>query len=492
MNKRNSIKNRITLATLALTAVTAIGMPRTADAAYVGTMADAKIVNVVRVDYTDISGNNSFAATASTTITVNLVKSSLATYAPPTAGTGVPAGLSCPSSTQTYTSGSTVSFLYALAAKANGDDIYTLTKSIPATSNVSPVTVNMELLNYAGGSPTAIAVGPGGTASTFGSATPVGVSGTDTLLFPGGALAGFAANDIVLVNLTTGGIKAFLVDTVTVGSAKTHDNPGNADHTDVGNTGNETQGSLKLKAYPDQSIVLNGTTFTFGGNVTPAFNTNGPITGEPVGELKLVHVTVQASATGTADGTVTYRLDTTDGTNTSNLECTAGNFKGVSLQIRKAVKNITLGDASYAATTVANPGNILEYQVTVDATSGVASQVVVTDTVPAYTTLTTFTTGNYGIAVPDGTAAANNVFAQISDGVNTVNVTVDGTDSEAQPGGATETGFGKAVDLVPGTATVIESGSGLTFYVGDTSTNGAGGSVNAATNYTIIYRIKVD
>jgi len=488
---KSSLQKRIVLATLALSAVTVIGLPRAAEAVPVGTMADAKIVNVVRVDYKDASGNNSFAATASTTITVNLVESSLATYAPPAAGTGVPAGLTCPSSTQTYSSGSTVSFLYALAAKANGDDIYTLTKSIPATSNVSPVTVTMELLNYAGGSPAAIAAG-GGTASTFGSATPVGVSGTDTLLFPGGALAGFDTNDIVLVNLTNGGIKAFLVDTVTVGSAKTHDNAGNTDHTDVGSTGNETQGSLKLKAYPDQSVVLNGTTFNFGGNITPAFNTNAPVTGEPVGELKLVHVTVQASATGTGDGTVTYRLDTTDGTNTSNLECTAGNFKGVSLQIRKAVKNITLNDAAYAATAVANPGNILEYQVTVDATSGLASQVVVTDTIPAYTSLVTFTTGNYGIVVPDGTAAANNLFAQISDGTNTVNVTVDGTDSETQPGGATETGFGKAIDAFPATATVIEAGGGLTFYVGDTATNATGGTVSTTTNYTIIYRVKVD
>lgn len=490
MKSTNSLHKRIMLATLALTAVTAIGLPRAAEAVPVGTMADAKIVNVVRVDYKDASGANSFAATASTTITVNLVKSSLATYAPPTAGTGVPAGLACPPA-GIYNSGSTVSFLYALASKANGDDAYTLIKSTPANSNVNNVTVNMELLDYAGANPTAIAVGPG-TSSTFGSATPVGVSGTDTLLFPGGALAGFAANDIVLVNLTTGGIKAFLVDTVNAGTAKTHDNAGNLDHTDVGTTGNETQGSLKLKPYPDQSVTLNGTTFNFGGNVTPAFNTNAPVTGEPVGELKLVHVTVQASTTGTADGTVTYRLDTTDGTNTSNIECTAGNFKGVSLQIRKAVKNITLNDVAYAATTVANPGNILEYQVTVDATSGLASQVVVTDTIPAYTSLVTFTAGNYGIAVPDGTAADNNLFAQISDGTNTVNVTVDDTDSETQPGGATETGFGKAVDAFPATATVIEAGGGLTFYVGDTSTNATGGTVSTTTNYTIIYRVKVD
>lgn len=488
MRKSSPFQKRILLATAALAAAAALGAPRSAEAAPVGTMADAKIVNVVRVDYTDASGNNSFAATASTTVTVNLVKSSLATYAPPAAGTGIPAGLVCPP-TGSYTSGSTVSYLYALASKANGDDAYTLTKSIPATSNVSAVTVNMELLDYQGANGVAIAAGPG-TASTFGSATPVGVSGTDTLLFPGGALAGFAVNDIVLVNLTTGGVKAFLVDTVTVGSAKSHDNAGNTDHTDIGTTINETQGSLKLKPYPDQTVALNGTTFNFGGNVTPAFNTNAPVTGEPVGELKLVHVTVQASATGSADGTVTYRLDTTDGSNTSNLECTSGNFKGVSLQIRKTVKNITLNDASYAATTVANPGNILQYQVTVDATSGLAGQVVVSDTVPAYTTLVTHTAGNYG--ANDGNAAANNLFAQISDGTNTVNVTLDPTDSEVQPGGATETGFGKAVDIVPGTATIIEAGSGLTFYVGDTSTNSAGGSVSTTTNYTIIYRVKVD
>lgn len=455
--------------TLALAALATLSQPCQVMAA---TTADSTLLNVVRVDYKDAGGSNSFAATASTTITVNLVKSALATYLPPAAGTGTPSGLSCPPA-GSFDSGSTASFLYALGAKANGDDVYTLSKSIGATVNVNNVTVNMEVLNYAGGG--AVSIAGGGTPFTFGSAIPVGVSGTDTLLFPGGSLAGFAANDIVLVNLSTGGVKAFLVDTVTVGSAASHSNGGNTFQTATGATTPEVQGQLKLKAYPDQSVTLNGTTFTFGGNVTPAFNTNAPVTGEPVGELMLVHVTVQASVIGTADGTVPYTLSTTDGSNPSSITCTAGNFKGVSLQIKKEVRNVTSSGA-FGANASGNPGDILEYRVTVDSTAGMASQVTVTDAVPAYTTLIAGSTY--------GTEGGGDIFAQIYDGTNTVNVTMNAADSETQPGGTTETGYGKAAGTI--------SPSAITFYVGDDSTNATGGKVNATTDYSIIYQVKID
>lgn len=454
---------------LALAALATICQPTQATAA---TTADATLLNVVRVDYKDAGGTNSFAATASTKITVNLVTSALATYLPPAAGTGIPGGLVCPPA-GSFDSGSTASFLYAVAAKANGDDDYTLSKSTGATTNVNNVTVNMEVLNYTGGG--AVSIAGGGSVFTFGSAIPVGVSGTDTLLFPGGSLAGFAANDIVLVNLTTGGVKAFLVDTVTVGSAPDHSNGGNTFQTGTGSTTNEVQGQLKLKAYPDQSVTLNGSTFTFGGNVTPAFDTNAPVTGDAVGELMLVHVTVQASVIGTADGTVQYTLTTTDGSNPSSITCTAGNFKGVSLQIKKEVRNVTSSGA-FGANASGNPGDILEYRVTVDSTAGLASQVTVTDAVPDYTTL--IAGSAYGIA------GGGDIFAQISDGSNTINITMNAADSEAQPGNPVETGFGKST----GTA----ASSPITFYVGDESTNALGGKVNSSTNYTILYQVKID
>jgi uncharacterized repeat protein (TIGR01451 family) len=155
----------------------------------------------------------------------------------------------------------------------------------------------------------------------------------------------------------------------------------------------------------------------------------------------------------------------------------------------KEVRNVTVPTVPvWGATAVANPGNILEYRVTVDATAGLASQVVVVDPIPAYTTLVNWLAatgyGATGVGQPDGTGVAANVFAQISDGTNTVTVTIDATDSETQPGNPTETGFGRAAGTV--------AGSNLTFYVGDQSAFGTGGRVNTATNYTIVYRVKVD
>jgi uncharacterized repeat protein (TIGR01451 family) len=74
-------------------------------------------------------------------------------------------------------------------------------------------------------------------------------------------------------------------------------------------------------------------------------------------------------------------------------------------QIAKAVKNLTLS-GSYGTTTTANPGNVLEYQLTVsnEGTTSLAS-VVVDDATPAYTTFvsaacpSSFPTGLSGCTV---------------------------------------------------------------------------------------------
>ena len=63
-----------------------------------------------------------------------------------------------------------------------------------------------------------------------------------------------------------------------------------------------------------------------------------------------------------------------------------------------------------------------------------ATSVEVSDAVPVYTTLIA------GSAY--GTNGGGTIFAQVDDGTNTVNVTT-ATDSETQPGGTTETGFGE-------------------------------------------------
>jgi uncharacterized repeat protein (TIGR01451 family) len=487
-NKEKTVKKTIRLRLLAwilvpavLAAMAILGTPGTASA---NSTANATVLNVIRVDYSDASGANVFTATASTTVTVNLVRAAATASAPPTGADGRPGLVCLPAGS--YTSGSTISSLYALSAAANGADNYVLTMAnVP--DNVNNVTVAYSALDYTGANPV-----PNPGSRILGSAIPTRVVDATTLEFPGGALSGFAANDIVLVDIG-GTSRAFLVSGVVVGSAGSHSNGGGAPHTDNGVTTAEVKGTLTLAAYANQTLTLNGSAVTFGGGGTaPAFTTGGsiPTLGVPVGEMVLVRIDVTASTTSvSANGAVAYTLTSTNGANTATIACTAGNFMGTTLSITKQVRNVT-GGGGFAAGATGNPQDVLEYQVTVANTGGQAAQVVVTDAVPAYTTLVTHA-GAYGTG--GGTGAAGNSFARISDGTN----------SEAQPLAPVETGFGNA--------TGITAGSGVAVFVGDTSTNALGGRVPSCSNgafttqaactgggatwitsYTILYQVRID
>jgi len=490
------MKKQSLIAALAVTVLAAIGSPGTAAA---NSTANSTILNVVRVDYTDVSGTNNFAANASTSVTVNLVKAALNPSAAPTGADGNP-GLSCLSAFDTA-SGSTVSALYALTATANGQDTYNL--SIVNTPNdVNGVAVTYSTLTYTGANDQAA---PANRA--LASAIPTRVVDASTLEFPGGALAGFAVNDIVVVQ-TAAGKKAFLVTGVNAGSAPVFSHVGNQAYTDATGafTTAEVKGTLTLGAYADQTITLNSandTTFG-GGGVAPAFATpaTAATLGVPVGEMVLVTVSVTASTNTQIDGTVDYVLTTTDSSvaNPSTIGCRVGTFKAPTLSIKKEARNLTTAGA-FAATATGNPGQVLEYRVTVTNAGGQAAQVTVADAVPSYTTLVTHA-GSYGTGT--GTGVAADFLARVSDGTNSLDLTMDGTDSETQPlPGGVETGFGKAA--------AVAAGSAITFYLGDTSTNALGGKLPYCSNgssanltactgagatwitaYTILYQAKID
>ncbi|TGU74411.1 DUF11 domain-containing protein [Geomonas terrae] len=475
-------------AVLALSAVAAAAVPATALA---NTSAGAKVVNVVEVTYSDTSGNNKFTAAASTTTTVNLVKSALnATTAP---SDGTVGGLGCLASVDTV-SGGTFSAIYALSATANGADNYTFTmgdNTPSTTANVSlaDITRTYTTLTYNGGIE---AVNP--NSRFLGSAIPVGVSAADTLLFPGGSLSGFEQNDIVLVEVAEGSSKvkrAYKVLEVTPGSPATHDNNDGVTGYTTGALSDakpEVKGSLKLGAYENTTVTLNGSPFTFGGkSIAPAFTTpaTAPTMGVPVGEMVLVKVDVKASASSvTADGFVGYTLNATNGTDITPLTCTAGFYKRSQLSIQKQVRNTAGGP--WGGTANGNPGDILEYKITVQNVGGQAAKVSIKDAVPAYTTLVT----------------NGNNFATITDSLGKSVTVTTAVDAEGQPT-SINTGFGDAVPTDPNRA--------INFYLGDTSSQSAGGTVpscstaTAATQnecktkggtwldtYTILYQVKID
>lgn len=481
-------------AALAVTAMAAVGTPATATAS---TTAGAKLINVVEVEYRDTSGKNTFHAAASTSVTVNLVKSALNASTAPSGG--VVAGLGCLGNLDTV-SGGTVSAIYALSATANGSDSYDLSigANTPSTTlNASDILRNFSTLAYDG----TVAVA-GAQARVLGSAIPVGIDGTDTLLFPGGALAGFAQHDIVLVEIGPAGSKvkkAYKVLSVNAGSAATHPNAdGVTGYTDglIADKTAETQGRLQLEAYGDYSINLNGVAVPFGGGSSiPAFDqaATAPTLGVPVGELVLVKIDITASASSVTDnGFVGYTLAASNGTDTTDLTCTAGFFRRAQLSIKKEVRTLPAG--AWGGTALGSPGDILEYRVTVANPGGQAALVKITDAVPVYTTLVTHS-AVYG----DGNPGA--IFATITDTAGTVTVTT-ATDSEAQAS-AIETGYGEAAGTT--------ANSAINFFLGDTSENAKGGTVPSCSNatvltsgactsgggtwldtYTILYQVKID
>jgi len=490
---------RYLLAALAITALAA-GAPSAASAS---TTAGTTILNVVTVDYKDVTNSNSFSAAFSTTVTVNLVKAGLSITTPPSSANYTPA-FGC-AALGSYASGGTFSALYAMTAAANGQDTYKLSIS-NAPHNASSSNATYTILKADG--TTQAAATSAASDLVLNSAIVVGVSGDDTLLFPGGSLkaaadGGFAAGDIVVVDY--GATKtAYLVKTVTLGNAAGYSVNGAIASTDTGASTAEVKDAVQVEAFLNVNGIGNGGT-------APSFSSAAPAVGTVVGEMAIVKIDVTAvSNVKDTDATVDYQLTVTDSSlgniqyvgdsgNSPADTCLAGSFLATRLEILKQVRNFT-DNTAFAATATSDPGKVLEYLVTVTNNGGQANSAAVIDNIPSYTKLVTFTDSYGGTVANDGTG----YFAQVYDGVNTVDLTVDAAgEVAAQPASpAPSVGFGKAAN--------ITAGSALNFYLGQGSSASAGGTVPSCSDstkntqalcvapftwnrtYTIKYRVKVD
>ncbi|MBU5612068.1 autotransporter outer membrane beta-barrel domain-containing protein [Geomonas azotofigens] len=487
------------LAALAISALASAGIPATASAS---TTAGTTILNVVTVDYKDASNTTSFSAAFSTSVTVNLVKAGLnVTSAPDSAS--MP-GFNC-LGIGSYASGGTFSASYALTATANGQDTYKL--SITNTAhNASSSSASYTIVKADG---TTQAPATSGVSDLLlNSAIVVGTSGNDTLLFPGGSLkagtdGGFAKGDVVVVDYGTSKT-AYLVKDVVLGHAAGYSVNGTVASTATGTATAEVRDQIVVEAFAN----VNG---IGSAGAAPAFNTKAPAVGTVVGEMAIVKIDVSAAANlKTTDATVDYQLAVTDssGNNTTYVgsasnspanTCLAGNFLATKLEILKQVKNITK-NTGYGPNATSDPRDVLEYLVTVTNNGGQAIAAAVIDNVPTYTKLVTFQDSYDGTVSTDGTG----YFAQVSDGVNTVSLTVDASgEVAAQPASPAPTvGFGKAA--------AVTAGAALNFYLGQDSSPTGGGTVPSCTDrtkntqslcvapaswnrtYTIKYRVQVD
>jgi uncharacterized repeat protein (TIGR01451 family) len=435
--------------------------------------ADTWIENIATVTWQDSTNvvNPAYTARDNTRVRVLLVTSAVTLRGRPTdLATGDTAVVP---PVQSVLSGTTATYVYSLTATANGDDVYSFAGTgIDAVGNVDGTeTVAWQLL-AANGSTTVGSPNPGNV--TLGAAVVLNVVNNTTLEFPGGSLGGFSDGDIVVINgidyrIAPGG--------VTVGTAP-----------DFGLGNSEVLGSLVLEANDDRDDG----TGSPGTGTTPTFTVAGPglvSPGDIVGEQQLFQVTV----TGVVDvpppnGTVNHDVVLTNtGAQVTERQDVTTTFTPLpTVSISKGVRNVTAGDVAFTATSTGNPGDILEYQLTITNSGSTAEAVVVRDPVPAYTTLVTFDSAtSYGSATP-GTAAAGDFFAQANDngvsGFGPIDLTVG-------------TGADEHIDIASGDYNVSFPGE-LTFYVGDDSVNGStattGGDIPDGGTFTILYRVQID
>ncbi len=356
MNFISKIKQGVLqLAAIAVVVGVSVALPQTASA---NTGANATILNVVTVNYKDAGGVTSYAETAFSTVTVNLVG------ALPTIATVAD---------QTVASGSTATYVYTITSNANGSDTYNITAANTAT-------------NVTGSSST-----PSVASIVLGSSVVTAVTAVDTVQIPAGSATNLVVGDVVVI----GGVD-YLISALSSanGTAASHANtPGD------GQAGVTTAEVPVLVTLVANNTAASATTVA-GSNVVPAFTvgTTPATTANVVGGLIAEQGTFTVAVTGTAGpnpgpGTVVTPITVTPvtvppvGPPTITTPGVTTTFSGPDLAITKEVS--VDGGATFAATGSGAPGSTLTYRITVTNNgTGDATSVIVTDPMPLYTTYT--------------------------------------------------------------------------------------------------------
>jgi hypothetical protein len=385
--------------------------------AFATTASNTTISNTATVNYDDSAGNAQAAINASVDVTVNLVE------ATPT--------LSAPTDQSAF-SGTAIDYTYTITTNANGVDTYTLGDSqIAADAGITGNT--REIRDTAGGGGSVI-----GSVTLGATSVAAAAVATDTAI----TVPADGASDASVNGIEAG-------DTLIIG----------------GNS--YTVASITDNASGTSTINLSA----------------GLSAGVSVGDLIAEQQTfyLRVTATSTVDGdTVENQVTASDGVSAAATDNTITTVNiAPSLTVTKYVANITTpvvgggstvtvdtglggGSTTYYTTGVTgDPGDTLEYVIEISnaASAGQATDVVISDPVPAFTTLVGGT-----VSLDPGTGTWS-----------TVANTADNGD------------FGET----DGTTVYIYAGSG-----GDDTTagvgSGSGGSLNGGTTTLGAFQVTID
>lgn len=400
---------------LGLLASTCLSMLFFTGSLYASTAANNIIRNTVTVDYDNAAGTAQTAITASVDITVNLVESAPVLSAPSNITTD-------PASNAVYT--------YILTSTANGPDTYNLSAAVTTETDISGTTVTTSVAALDLGATTVAAV-----------ITLNG--GLTTITVPSDGANDASVNGLVAGDTVVIGGTAYAVDSV-----------------------DDTNGGL-----PGTSTI----TINSNGDTTTSLSV-----GDIIGEQGTFDVTVTPGAPSANPATIEVTTTATDGNNPSTHDTTTS-VAAISLTVTKFVANITnpvvgggttltvdsgggAGSITYYTSGVTgNPGDTLEYviQVVNAAASSTATDVRISDPVPAFTT---YTAGSIRLDPGTGTWAG----------------ALDG-DADADAG---EFGSNTVYIYVGNTPAGTDGAAGVG--------NGTGGNLDASTTTLGSFRVTID
>lgn len=350
--------------------------------AFATTAANTVIVNQATVNYDDSNGNAQGAINASVNVTVNLVEAAPALSAP---------------SDQTTFSGTSIDYTYTITTNANGPDTFNL--SAADNTPQAGITGNtLEIRDTAGGLGSVIASVDLAATSVATAAGPIADGASLQIDVPndgagGGVLNGFSGGETIIINGWAFSVVSVDNDNATGTSQMTVQN-------DSGAARSLTVGMLIAEQQ------------TFYLYETPTANADG--------------------------STVTNTLTATDGTNPDTDDTTTTVNIAPNLTVTKYVRNISnatngggtcitvntglgAGNVEYCdGTATGEPGDTLEYVIEIvnGASAGEATDVVISDPIPAFTAQT----GNIALDPGTGTwsdvatTADNGDFAEIVGG----------------------------------------------------------------------------
>ena len=295
----------------------------------------------------------------------------------------------------------------------------TSTGIINAGSNGNPITINVQVLSTAvpsvtnsvtisgGGEPAANISNNSALAIVSVSSAPVNT------FFPSGARSGPPGSAVFYPHTFAAGIAG----TVAFSASRTAD-------PNIPGWGVQLYRDNNCNAVLDESdgtVEISGTSFTVlvGGQVCLIVKSIIPITApEGVGAKDVISVTAAFTPSGGAVATLYGLVDTTT--------------VGGGLGLVKSVKNLSQEGSTAGTSNSAKPGEVLEYEITYSSGLYALTYIVVSDQIPAYTTLVVDPLVNSpGCVVP----LPNNITRCTVGGTGaTITWTLEGTLSPSQTG----------------------------------------------------------